>query len=705
VSAPRLLPASLLLALSLLLLLPACESAGGGVPDDTVVGSDAESPPDIAGPDVVGDLDAATPPDGAVTPDVAPDAAPDVAADVPPDVPGPPVVCTAGTHWAPGRAIFVERTEAWGLVAAGAQGTRISVVDVDGDGWADLLVRRGGTQHDELGEGGARHTWLLRNVPGVGFEDVTFSSNLLVTRQAHDPSVGRPNQVFAAADVDNDGDLDLYAGIDTNNPDVALGETSELLLNDGTGRFELGPEENEVRRVGAVDMPSSGSFFDWDRDGLVDLWVGEHNYDANGSVVFQQSRLYRGNGAGAFFDMTAPAGLVTLDWRTINALNQGLCHTRSWSTAACDLNGDGTAELLSASYGRAPNHLFQWDPTASRYVNRSVASGYAYDGDQTWEDNQFARCYCQANRQAVGCADVPAPNMSCSQPNWVHEQDREPFRLGGNSAATVCADLDGDGDLDLLTTELQHWWAGQGADHTEILRNDGGPDVTFTRPGREATGRVIPHVSADWDEGIMSAAVFDFDNDGWPDVYLGGSDYPGNRGFLYHHEGAAGGGLSFVEVATADFFEHNRSHGVVAVDIDHDGDLDLVVGHSRSRCYPQYPNDCYETQQVRVFENVLGQDGNWLQVRLTGGPRTNRAAIGARVTVTAGGVTQTQEVDGGHGHYNTQKDLVLHFGLGAACEAEVTVRWPDQALTTETATLPGGYRYEWTQGAEPRAVR
>ena len=62
---------------------------------------------------------------------------------------------------------------------------------------------------------------------------------------------------------------------------------------------------------------------------------------------------------------------------------------------------------------------------------------------------------------------------------------------------------------------------------------------------------------------------------------------------------------------------------------------------------------------------------------------------------------QTQEVGGGHGHYGIQHDTTLHFGLGAACSATVTVRWPDRTLTTQTFTLESGLRYRLLQGESP----
>ncbi|MDP7112587.1 MAG: ASPIC/UnbV domain-containing protein, partial [Myxococcota bacterium] len=101
------------------------------------------------------------------------------------------------------------------------------------------------------------------------------------------------------------------------------------------------------------------------------------------------------------------------------------------------------------------------------------------------------------------------------------------------------------------------------------------------------------------------------------------------------------------------------------------------------------------------YENRIGDGGNWLQLRLEGADGTNRMAVGARVQVTADELTQTREVDGGHGRFAMQRDRVLHLGLGEACQAQVTVRWPDAALSTQTFAVAGNARYHVVQGEDP----
>ncbi len=670
-------------------LAAGCQSGGGGVDSGAAPGGQTET-----------DGGAGALPDGGVFGQEDTGAPP----DDPPDAAPPAPVCETYAPWQAGTPMFVERTDAWGLSALKVEGTRLSVGDLDGDGLADVVVRRGARRADLFGVEPQRNTWVLRNTGG-GFEDITEASGFLAVRGTYPVAVGRPVEVVAFADLDNDGDLDAYSGLDTREPvPVALAdgttfdvsETSEVLINDGNASFSLTSAQDPLRRERLQDVPSGAAFVDFDRDGAVDLWMSQGGLGAP-----LQDRLFVNDGAGVLRDGTSAAGLTTRQWSNLGEINGGQAHTTAWSAAACDLNDDGRLELLTASYGRAPNHL--WLATEAGFENRGVASGYAFDDDMEWSGDQFARCYCQANRGASGCAGVPTAVVQCGQPNWDHDTGREPFRLGGNSGATVCTDFDNDGRIDLYTTEIRHWWAGEGADGGEVLVNTGDPEVRFERPGRDATGLTLVHDEVSWDEGFITAGTLDVDNDGREDLYVGATDYAGNRGHLYHNASTPGGVL-FEEVATADFFEHNRSHGMAVADFDRDGDLDVIVGHSRARCDAQAPNNCYETMQVRFFENTLANRGNWFQLDLEGGAGTNRAAIGARVSVTLGERTLVQEVNGGYGHFGAQRDRVLHFGLAEACEAVVTVRWPDAALTTQTFTLPAGHRFHLVQGGEPTVV-
>jgi hypothetical protein len=254
--------------------------------------------------------------------------------------------------------------------------------------------------------------------------------------------------------------------------------------------------------------------------------------------------------------------------------------------------------------------------------------------------------------------------------------------------------------MDLLTTEIVHWDVGSSSDPSELLYNQQDSSVRFERPGNEATGLTREHELTAWNDGDITAAVFDFDNDGRKDVYIGSTDYPGTRGHLWHQKEDG----TFERVSLEDGIDHKSSHGVGVADYDQDGDLDLVVGHSRNRCGSG--DHCYapEDAHVRLFENTVGQDASWVQVTLVGADGTNRAAIGARVTTQTEDQLQVSEVDGGHGHYGVQHELTQHFGLGSACRATVTVRWPDENSTEETFVLPAGHRYIWKQGEVPAVV-
>ena len=131
-----------------------------------------------------------------------------------------------------------------------------------------------------------------------------------------------------------------------------------------------------------------------------------------------------------------------------------------------------------------------------------------------------------------------------------------------------------------MTHEIVHSDVGSSSDPSEILVNQGDPAIRFERPGHEVTGLTREDAGAFWDRGDMTGAVFDFDSDGWQDIYIGSAEYPGNKGLLFHQDAP----LAFTPLDTADYFLHYRAHGVAVADFDRDGDLDMIVGHSRFRC-------------------------------------------------------------------------------------------------------------------------
>ena len=585
---------------------------------------------------------------------------------------GLPAICSDGNQWAPGEQAFAEGTADWGLETLAPSGVRVSAVDFDGDGWADLAVRNnmgGGT--DE-----APQHWLMRNNQQGAFEDVSESSGVRGLSQ------GGATWVFG--DVDNDGDLDLFIGVDNTS---VSGANSQILLNNGDGTFAAGPS-GDIALSG--DRPYGAAFADVDMDGNLDLFVAQY-----GSA---QDRLYQGDGTGSFTDKTSASGLTTQAWSSISVLNEGEAHSNAWAAAACDLNNDGLPELLASSYGRAPNHLWLNSGAAGspRFANQSVASGYAYDERMDWSDNQSAMCWCELHPTDPNCEGVPGPTLiACSTDadafRWDHTYDMEAFRLGGNSGGTTCGDVDNDGNVDLLTSEIVHWDVGASSDPSELLMNTGDPQVVFERPGRDAMGITRAYDIPDWNEGDITGGMLDFDGDGFLDVWIGSSDYAGTRGLLYHNAGDR----TFQAVPVDQGIDHMRSHGSAVADFDHDGDLDMVVGHSRSRC----DDDCYETGVVRLFINQSA-DMNSVSLRLEGADASNAAAIGARVEIETASTTQTRFVDGGHGQWGQQDDLTVFAGLGQDCTASVTVTWPNADRTQQTVELGAGYRYSLTQGGE-----
>jgi len=590
--------------------------------------------------------------------------------------PGPtttPTACDA--HSLTGTASFVERTAAWGLDQPDARGWVVSSADLDGDGYLDLVAHvPAPNTRGKLGQ--KKHYSVLMNEAnpsgGRRFVDRTAESNYGATRD------GAPGELRAATaavfgDVDNDGDVDALSltnsGPSQEPPTAADLDRTELLLNDGKGHFELALDAGVNTEQG---MPIWGAtLVDYDLDGKLDAFMANW-LSAMGYTSEQQ--LYRGDGKGGFSDVSAETGLT-----------DALFSRGATGVTACDVDDDGAPELLVSAYGRMPNLLLELGPDGM-LTDRAVAAGYAYDGNVDYHDDQAFLCYCASHSDEPDCAGAGAPLVNCSQvPKWSPGYSDRPESLGGNNFTTVCSDITGDGRLDLYNATIQHWWAGQAADPSALLVNRG--DSTFTRPSRQETGMEWEHVGVAWDEGGIDAAAGDLNNDGREEVVVGRSDYNDQYALLFLQlpDGR------FSETAKSSGIDHPCAASPILADFDRDGDLDIVMASSRMRdfCAKAWPEN-----ELRFYENDASQYGSWFAVRLRGdGVTANRSAIGARVTLVAGGKSFVKEVVGAYGHGAVQEDSVLFFGLGDCSEVEsVEVRWPNAAHSVERWETLGAKR-------------
>ncbi len=584
-------------------------------------------------------------------------------------------------HAVEGVATFSDNTVAWGLV--GVAGGRVMSGDLNGDGYADLLVHSF-TPNVRETLGGAKLTYLLMNEADGdkrAFVDRTYESGFAVPADGSTTEL-KASHLAVLADVDNDGDLDIFSGTYSDVPPAAPAtpgdlDRSEIYLNDGAGNFTLLPDSGvafeDPRRT------SSGTFSDVNRDGVVDLFVGVH-YSATGQM--QAPALYLGNGDGSFEDVTA-------DWEVDDEKRA------TFGVASCDLDDDGQPELLMSAYARGPDVLYAFD--GATYEDQAEDAGTAFDENLDYTDNQNFLCWCTVNTTAEDCAGVEAPQVQCPTPAgaaWASSETKE-GRLGGNTFSTVCHDIDGDGKLDLYNAEIAHWWAGQSSDKSDVLYNtSAGPgQFSFTHADRAEKGLEVPHVGVDWNEGGIVALAADLDGDARSDIYLGASDYPDQFGWLFRQKGDQ----TFEEVGEAVGFHHPCAVGVTTADFDRDGDLDVVVASGTAR-------DCaeiWETNEIHIYENGGEAKSNWLAIRLAGdGATSNAAAIGARVKVTAGDVTQVQELQSGYGHFGLQNDTTLFFALGACSEAAtVEIVWPDADRTSSVfESVAAGRLIELRQG-------
>ncbi|MFT3839146.1 MAG: CRTAC1 family protein [Myxococcaceae bacterium] len=505
---------------------------------------------------------------------------------------------------------------------SGHYSRRVTFADVNGDRFPDFAsVETGVTP-------GLQHLFL--NTAGVDrrvFTEATDSSGI-----ALGPTGAKQTALMETfADIDGDGDLDLFSGSYSQAPSGTkyVADTNLIYLNDGLGHFTV------VQQSG-VEQPwplttAAAAFVDYDLDGKLDLFVGNFeqvypNFDA------YPNDLYKGDGTGHFTLSTgitesAPVGDPT-----------GMYPKPTYGVTSCDVNDDGWPDLLTSSYALGANDLWLNQGGGTFWLAPHL---FGYDQD-----------------------DQPNPQ----EPN---------YRQGGNTFSSTCGDYDNDGDIDVFNAATTHSdYPRNTADRSRILRNTGAlGGFTFERPALADTGinrdLASNGANGDWgDEGDHGAAWVDLDNDGQLDLVIENSAYVNSHAWIYHQnpdhsftDVTANSGVAAAVV---------NSNGISVDDYDRDGDLDVLMG-SVNTGSGSAPGG---VEQIHLYENQLDGKSGFLYLTLKG-VRSNRHGIGARVTVTAGCLTQTREISGGKGTFGAQDPAYAHFGLGSEQRIDtIEIRWP-----------------------------
>jgi hypothetical protein len=502
-----------------------------------------------------------------------------------------------------------------------------ALFDYDNDGDLDLLAVQGGALRGGASNATAPRSRLFRNDGArsgraARFTDVTAQSRLAAAGFGMGAATG---------DYDNDGWVDLYV--------TYLG-TNRMFRNQGDGTFA---DVTARTGTGLSQWSGSATFFDYDRDGWLDLFVtnylrfgvdmkracfsaGSARDYCNPSVYDPlPASLFRNNRDGTFSDVSARAGFPRSPARGLGVL-------------ASDVNGDGWTDLVVANDGDA-NHLWLNDRGSGRFTDEALLAGVAV--------NRMG--------QAQGSMGIDA------------------------------GDVDGDGDEDLIVTNLDNegnaYYRNLGKGLYEERTVEAGLFV------RGFTG--------------FGARWIDYDNDGWLDLVVvngavrhlsrqvqGGDPYPlKQRNQLFHNER----GRRFVDVtasAGAPFAALRVGRGVASGDLDNDGDVDLVIFNNNG--------------PVQLLLNQTS-GRHWLGVRVLDG-RYRRDALQTRVELVrrAGGLWRRVQADGS---YASASDPRVLFGLAADASAQtVRVHWAGAAPETFTGLTADRY-WVLEAGRPPREVR
>lgn len=421
-----------------------------------------------------------------------------------------------------------------------------AVGDVDGDGWEDLYV----TRYDAP-------DILYRNSGDGTFEDVTIPSGL----GANLPTTGA-----AFADVDNDGDQDLYV--------TTLNDTRNYLyINDGAGHFS----EEAASRGASVDtsIPHEGfsvTFGDYDRDG----WLDIHTTEQRSPSGYCHSRLLRNQGPAApghFSDETVAAGV---DFCAIPGLPDspglppGAAYVAAFTSSFADFDGDGWLDLaVAADWGTS--RLF-WNNRDGTFSDGTEAAGVGTDdngmgsaiGD--WDGDGDLDWFVTAIYDPEGTLAGSGWNAGTGGNRLYRNEGGRRFtdatdlagvRDGGWGWGAVFLDYDNDGDVDLAMTNGQVFPTvpfedAFNADPTRLWRNDGSGTMT------EVSG-VLGLDDTAAGKGMLR---FDYDKDGDLDLFVAVN---GAMPILYRNDGGSDNDWLRVKVQGAPGFNAGGVGAVVTL--------------------------------------------------------------------------------------------------------------------------------------------
>ena len=245
------------------------------------------------------------------------------------------------------------------------------------------------------------------------------------------------------------------------------------------------------------------------------------------------------------------------------------------------------------------------------------------------------------------------------------------------SFGSMPRDYDNDGDIDF--TEIFVHGGTQRGRYSGPVRNDAG---VFNWDWSRVKNRAAEDTDPTHD-GDHQAGWFDYDGDALADFVITESFYGTNQQiYLFKQDpdhtfraATVGSGLEAINTMNAGVYD------VIPLDFDRDGDEDLLVGFADG------------VTPLQLWRNEVGTQESWISITLAGGgppEHANRAGIGARIEVTAGGVTQTREVYAGPGQHAPQAPLAQQFGLGSATVIDrIRVRWPNPARSViERTNIP-----------------